>query len=70
MTTTLNVRSGAGTNYTKVGTLASGTAVTITETKNVNGVSWGLIGTNRWICMTYVKMDSASTGSTGSSLWA
>lgn len=70
VTTTLNVRSGAGTNYTKVGTLASGTAVTITETKNVNGVSWGLIGTNRWICMTYVKMDSASTGSTGSSLWA
>lgn len=70
VTTTLNVRSGAGTSYSKVATLASGTAVTITETKNVNGVSWGKIGTNRWICMTYVKMDSASTGSTGSSLWA
>ena len=69
VTTTLNVRSGAGTGYTKVGTLAAGTAVTITETKNVGGVSWGLIGTNRWICMTYVKMDSAS-GTTGGSLWS
>ena len=75
VTTTLNVRSGAGTGYTKVGTLAAGTAVTITETKNVSGVSWGKIGTDRWICMTYVKMDSASgsssnTGSTGGNLWA
>ncbi len=75
VTTALNVRSGPGTGYTKVGTLASGTAVTITETKNVSGVSWGKIGTDRWICMTYVKMDSASgsssnTGSTGGSLWA
>ena len=69
VTTTLNVRSGAGTGYTKVGTLAAGTAVTITETKNVGGVSWGLIGTNRWICMTYVKMDSTS-GTTGGSLWS
>ena len=69
VTTTLNVRSGAGTGYTKVGTLASGTAVTITETKNVSGVSWGKIGTDRWICMTYVKMDSAS-GTTGGSLWS
>ena len=75
VTTTLNVRSGAGTGYSKVGTLAAGTAVTITETKNVSGVSWGKIGTDRWICMTYVKMDSASgsssnTGSTGGNLWA
>ena len=69
VTTTLNVRSGPGTGYTKVGTLASGTAVTITETKNVSGVSWGKIGTDRWICMTYVNMDSAS-GSTGGSLWS
>ena len=69
VTTTLNVRSGAGTSYTKVGTLSAGTSVTITETKNVGGVSWGRIGTNRWVCMTYVKMDSAS-GSTGGSLWA
>lgn len=59
--TSLNVRSGAGTNYTRVGTLAKGTKVTVYETKTVNGVKWGRIGENRWVSLTYVSKSSDST---------
>ncbi len=61
---TLNVRSGAGTGYARVDTLSKGTKVTVYETKSVSGVKWGRIGTNRWICLSYVSQDS-STDSSG-----
>lgn len=60
----LNVRSGAGINYTRVGILTKGAKVTVYETKTVSGVKWGRIGTNRWVCLSYVSQD----GSSGS-LW-
>ena len=47
---TLNVRSGPGTNYTKVGSLGRQTVVTIVETKN----GWGRIGKNRWVSLDYI----------------
>lgn len=62
--TTLIVRSGAGTGYTRVGTLSKGNKVTVYETKTVSGVKWGRIGTNRWVCLSYVSQDSSSD-----SLW-
>lgn len=62
--TGLNVRSGAGTGYTRVDTLSKGTKVTVYETKTVSGVKWGRIGTNRWVCLSYVSQDSSSD-----SLW-
>lgn len=51
---TLNVRAGAGTNYNVVSYLVNGAKVTILETKDVNGVTWGRI-TNGWVCMDYIK---------------
>ena len=51
---TLNVRAGAGTNYNVVSYLVNGAKVTILETKDVNGVTWGRIS-NGWVCMDYIK---------------
>ena len=51
---TLNVRAGAGTNYNVVSYLVNGAKVTILETKEVNGVTWGRIS-NGWVCMDYIK---------------
>ena len=50
----LNVRGGAGTDYSIVGYLYAGTKVEVTETKTVNGITWGKIVTG-WISMEYTK---------------
>lgn len=47
----LNVRSGAGSNYSKVGSLKNGELVTIYETKS----NWSRIGDNRWVCSDYLS---------------
>lgn len=47
----LNVRSGAGMNYSVVEIIHQGCKVTISETRN----GFGKIGNNRWISMSYVK---------------
>ena len=60
----LNVRSGAGAGYAKVTSLANGTAVTVYETKTVNGVDWGRIRQG-WVCMTYVKLGEEVQPITG-----
>lgn len=59
-TANLNVRSGAGTNNSVVGALLKGAKVEILEKTTVNGQSWGRIGQNKWICLSYVKLDSGS----------
>ncbi len=56
----LCIRSGTGTNYDALGTLAKGTKVSIIETEEVAGTTWGKISKG-WICMTYVKLDEAET---------
>lgn len=48
--TSLNVRSGAGTNYSRVGSLKNGDKVTVYETRS----NWSRIGTNRWVCSDYL----------------
>lgn len=53
----LNVRSGAGSGYSSVGTLSKGTSVEIYETKTVDGTTWGRIESG-WISMSYVALDS------------
>lgn len=60
---TLNVRSGPGTSYSKVGSLGSGAKVTIFERTTSNGTQWGRIANSRWICMNYVTLDSDDDGS-------
>ena len=63
--TTLNVRSGAGSNYAKVGSLTNGSNVNILEVVTVGNQQWGRIGTNQWVCMTYIRMNgSGNTGTT------
>lgn len=49
----LNVRSGAGTNYSSIGRLYGGDTVTIYEQKDVNGTRWGNIGYG-WVSMDYI----------------
>lgn len=61
----LNVRSGPGTDYGRITTLTMGTSIRIYETKTVSGSKWGRIGTNQWVCMTYVTMDDAQDSSGG-----
>lgn len=47
----LNVRSGASTNYNKVGSLQNGELVTVYETSG----NWSRIGDNRWVCSDYLS---------------
>lgn len=47
----LNVRSGPGTNHPKVSSLSKGSDVNISETSQVGSSLWGNIG-NGWICLT------------------
>ena len=66
--TTLNVRSGPGTSYSRVDSLAKGAKVTIYERTTKAGTQWGRIGSNRWVCMSYVTLtegDSSSTTTDG-----
>ena len=53
----LNIRSTPGTGSV-VGTYSRGQTVKITETKTVDGKSWGKTA-DGWISMEYVKTDSA-----------
>ena len=54
--TTLNVRSGPGTSYSKVGTLIGGQRVAFYETKTVGSTTWGRMDLG-WISMAYVILD-------------
>lgn len=54
--TSLNVRSGAGTNYSIVGNKKNGELVTIYE----NISNWARIGNTQWVCSDYLS-DSNST---------
>lgn len=62
--TGLNVRIGAGANYQRVSSLTPGTQVTIYEVVQNGSQLWGRIGTNQWVCMTYIRMNSSNGGST------
>ena len=52
----LRIRSGAGTTNRIVGVLGIGDRVTILETTDVSGTSWGRTAKG-WICLDYVKLD-------------
>lgn len=58
----LNVRSGPGTAYSKISTLAPGTSVVILRKETVGGVAWGLIDQG-WINLNYVTATASSSGS-------
>lgn len=58
--TTLNVRSGPGTSYSKVATLKNNAEVTVYETKN----GWSRIGTNKWVSSDYLYAEKSTSVST------
>lgn len=63
----LNVRSGPGTSYNKVSTLARGATVTIVAEKTVDSTKWGQLSNGNWISLSYVTKVSTSTGGSSSS---
>lgn len=66
-TKSLNVRQEPGKENPSLGQLNSGSRVEILEQAAIDGVGWGRInynGEEGWVCMTYVKLDSAPTETT------
>ncbi len=72
---TLNVRSGAGTSYSKVGSISYGTVVTINDTVNTSdGAKWYKISYSQsgssksgYVSATYIEITDSSNSSGGSS---
>ncbi len=61
-TSSLNVRTGPGTNYTRVGYLVYGTRVEITEQRDMGSAVWGKCEQG-WICLTdYTRLETETTG--------
>ena len=56
----LNVRSGPGTNYKIVTSLKNNEKVTVYETKD----GWSRIGTNKWVSSSYLYTDKSTVGKT------
>ena len=56
----LNIRKGAGTSYSKVGSVANGSKVELYEIVNVGDVKWGRIKEG-WISLQYVKLAATGT---------
>ncbi|MBQ7800847.1 MAG: SH3 domain-containing protein [Oscillospiraceae bacterium] len=59
-TDSLRVRSGPGTNYDQVATLARGTRVEILERTNVSRTTWGRTAQG-WISLYYIQLDEATS---------
>ena len=66
--TNLNIRTGPGANYTRVGALTPGTQITIYELATSGTQQWGRIGTNQWVCMSYVRMNSGSSNNNNTTI--
>ena len=64
-TSGLNVRSGPGTSYPVISSLASGSKVTVTAI-NENG-SWSVIGDGKWVSSSYLTTKAPSSGGSGGS---
>ncbi len=56
----LLIRSGPGTNYSILGYLTEGTAVTVTEKRSGGALEWGKIDRG-WICLNYVQLSGNVT---------
>ena len=58
VTTVLNVRAGAGTQYKIVGSLQNNEVVTVYNTSN----GWAQLDSNRWCSMSYLQAATQATG--------
>ena len=57
----VNLRKGPGTNYSKVGTANKGDKMTIVETVDAGGYTWGNYG-DGWIALRYTDFDQIVDG--------
>ena len=64
----LNVRAGAGVGEKLKSSLPTGTRISIYEKTSVNGVEWGRIDKDSWVCLTFVTLDNGSQGGSGSTV--
>lgn len=64
----VNVRTGPGTNYDKVGQMNKGQRVTITEEADGGSLRWGKMTNGNWICLDYVLYDEDARKVTGVTL--
>lgn len=58
---TLNMRSGAGTNYSYVASIPNGVKLTVTQVKKAGGYTWGYTaykGNTGWVALDYCKYIS------------
>lgn len=62
----VNIRKGPGTGYGVVSDLRSGRTITITETAQGSGYTWGKF-TDGWICLKYTNYDAVMAGGTDQS---
>lgn len=61
----LNIRSGPGASYEKMGRLESGETVTVTKVQSNGSSQWGKIDRG-WICMDYVEVAGQRQDDTSS----
>lgn len=60
----VNLRSGAGTQYSVRGAVPFGTQLCVTDVKSVSGVEWGYVrfaGTTGWICLSFAERLNTSS---------
>ena len=57
----LNVRSGPGVDYPEVSFLTPDSEVPIYEVVTSDDLQWGLIGSDMWVCMNYIRMNEGTT---------
>ncbi len=64
VSTTLNMRSGAGTGYSVVASISNGVTLNVTQVKSSGGYTWGYTtynGTNGWVALDYCDYIEPAT---------
>ena len=56
--TDVNVRTGPGTSFSRVGTKTKGDRIVITQEQPGGSYIWGQMTDGNWICMDYVRYDA------------
>ncbi|MGN0478494.1 MAG: SH3 domain-containing protein [Hominenteromicrobium sp.] len=62
----VHLRSGKGTNYSSLGIIPSGTAITVTDTSDSTWYGVTVNGKSGYMFSAYIKLDSSSNDSTAS----
>ena len=60
----VNVRSGPGTGYEKIGTLSRNSAMMLTEVQQNGNYKWGKFE-DGWVCLDYTDYDQVLAGNVG-----